>query len=814
MTHRKATHRATTKKRKFTRNERYKTANNTKQRLHDEDKNSYIINLSKRQLTPPQLSLLTKGLGFVPNTRHTPDYTKGITKLTRSLRLRHHFSGVESATTPNTTPPFKPRSTWQPPTADGTTESYLADLPRKLEEMETRPFQDNLTKAERAALTELRRDDTIIIRNADKGSCLVVEDREQYTADGLAHLSDPEVYEVVTEDPTAALAASITAYASNMERKGYLTKHMANFISRDDPGSTRTPQMYFTKKLHKGPRVVRPIVSGCDGPTEKMSALMDHFLQPLVQRTFSYVKDSSDVIRKLENISVQEDCILVTIDVKSLYTNIPQDEGVASAIRHLYSHNNPNRGDVPFPPSVAEEMLRMILEKNFFEFDGKVYRQRRGTAMGTKMAPAYANLFMADMETRFLEGEPIKPRLWLRFIDDILTLWPGSRQSLLEFMTRLNSIHPDLQFTFEDSLLRATFLDLELHKGERFSESGVLDTRLHLKATNRFQYLHHSSAHPRSTFRGIVRGELTRTLRASSDEGTFEQTARLLGNKFTARGYPMHLVSKTLQEVPFSSRAEKLEEKQPSTETLTPFITPHSDQVPRAELTKALQPPEGDNPPTLCFTKGRDVASSLVRARLRGNTRPTRVGQEVVMAKHTPIFASYSVPCGTTLCGSCKMMSKRAVVFGRDGKPHKTPQGTNCDSRGLVYLLECTACEAPKGYVGQTSRTLRERLNGHRRAAADGKNMPIYKHLKNGHTFSHLRVTILEVLKHPNNTNLLQREERWIQMLGTRLPRGLNSHYSPLSGDTSHPLTPNGETSHLSAETSHSLAPNAETPHL
>ncbi len=52
--------------------------------------------------------------------------------------------------------------------------------------------------------------------------------------------------------------------------------------------------MYFLKKLHKGPNVVRPIVSGNDGPTEKLSALLDHFLQPLVTSTYSYVRDSSD----------------------------------------------------------------------------------------------------------------------------------------------------------------------------------------------------------------------------------------------------------------------------------------------------------------------------------------------------------------------------------------------------------------------------------------------------------------------------------------------------------------------------------------
>ena len=49
-------------------------------------------------------------------------------------------------------------------------------------------------------------------------------------------------------------------------------------------------------------------------------------------------------------------------------------------------------------------LARVVLENNFFEFDGKVYRQKLGTVIGTKFAPAFANLFMADLEKRLLDG--------------------------------------------------------------------------------------------------------------------------------------------------------------------------------------------------------------------------------------------------------------------------------------------------------------------------------------------------------------------------------------------------------------------------
>ena len=61
----------------------------------------------------------------------------------------------------------------------------------------------------------------------------------------------------------------------------------------------------------------------------------------------------------------------------------------------------------------------VALENNAFEFDGPVYRQKFGTAIGTRFAPAYANLFMAEFERKLLEGTFDKPMVWLRYIDDV-----------------------------------------------------------------------------------------------------------------------------------------------------------------------------------------------------------------------------------------------------------------------------------------------------------------------------------------------------------------------------------------------------------
>ena len=67
------------------------------------------------------------------------------------------------------------------------------------------------------------------------------------------------------------------------------------------------------------------IISGCDGPTERISSFLDHILQPIAQAQKSYLKDTTQFINFIEKRIVPKNAILVSMDVNSLYTNIPQE---------------------------------------------------------------------------------------------------------------------------------------------------------------------------------------------------------------------------------------------------------------------------------------------------------------------------------------------------------------------------------------------------------------------------------------------------------------------------------------------------------
>ena len=177
----------------------------------------------------------------------------------------------------------------------------------------------------------------------------------------------------------------------------------------------------------------------------------------------SYIRDTTEFINLIETTKLPKECILASIDVSSLYTNIPHDEGKLAAIKALEEQENPDPRQPP--PEIIGELIDIVLQNNVFEFNDKAYLQIQGTAMGTKMAPAYANIFMGSLEPILMkEGEP-HILLWKRFIDDIFIAWMGTKEQFLNFMERINSIHHSIKFTHECSETETTFLDITLYKG-------------------------------------------------------------------------------------------------------------------------------------------------------------------------------------------------------------------------------------------------------------------------------------------------------------------------------------------------------------
>ena len=132
-----------------------------------------------------------------------------------------------------------------------------------------------------------------------------------------------------------------------------------------------------------------------------------------------------------------------------------------------------------------------MLTLNCFSFADSYYKQINGVAMGRKMGPSYANLFVGYIEHEFFnQYNGPKPELYRHYIDDCVGATSSTREELT-FITAVNWFHPALKYTWEISETSLVFLDIKLS-----IEGNGLCTSVHYKPTDSHSYLLHSSSHP------------------------------------------------------------------------------------------------------------------------------------------------------------------------------------------------------------------------------------------------------------------------------------------------------------------------------
>ena len=112
----------------------------------------------------------------------------------------------------------------------------------------------------------------------------------------------------------------------------------------------------------------------------------------------SYLPNSMHLIHLLDARSFPENVNLITLDIQSLYTSITHEEAI-SALERVFIHR-------PLKIFLVD-LLTYVLKNNIFQFNGRVYSQICGVAMGTKLAPALATIYIGFLEQQVLAQTPL-----------------------------------------------------------------------------------------------------------------------------------------------------------------------------------------------------------------------------------------------------------------------------------------------------------------------------------------------------------------------------------------------------------------------
>ena len=114
-----------------------------------------------------------------------------------------------------------------------------------------------------------------------------------------------------------------------------------------------------------------------------------------------------------------KDSFLVTLDIDSMYTNIGIDAGINTDKRAFDRYPDSDR-----PDKNIIDLLELSLKGNDFEFNVEMYQQQCGCAMGKRFSPHFAFIYVAVWEEAALSKCSKSPLLYLRYLDDILIIWP------------------------------------------------------------------------------------------------------------------------------------------------------------------------------------------------------------------------------------------------------------------------------------------------------------------------------------------------------------------------------------------------------
>ena len=413
---------------------------------------------------------------------------------------------------------------------------------------------------------------------------------------------------------------------------------------------------------------------------------MDYHLQPINKSLPSYVQDTTDLLKKLENVpdDPREETILVTMDVRSLYTNIPNEEGIEAIKSYFQARASP--GDRILSKVICT-FLRLILMLNNFVFNGTNYIQINGASMGTKCAPTYASLFMGRFEQqKILPRIRDKLLLYVRYIDDLFFIWKGSEEDLLKFLKEVNTLHPSIKFDYEYSREKVNFLDTTISViGNKFS------TTLYTKPTDRKSYLHSKSYHPQSTKKSIAFSQAARLKRICTEERDFQQHAEKLKLDLINRGYRPSTISEGIERAANLERRTLLTYKERNNEERTPLIVTYNRDLPNLkEKLDETWPLLQINPtkkqkftakPIVCYRRNKNLRDIIGQTKIVNNR----------VARKRTILRGRCAPCRSRPDAKCcnHILTTDYFTDQTCEKRFYIRHKVGCKTKNAIYLGFC-----------------------------------------------------------------------------------------------------------------------------
>ena len=765
-----------------------------------------VFNYSNQELNSDMLKVLNKGLNYsiLP---HKIDNTLVLTKFRRFERtiLWNEFWKEKGNNEENkkTNSIFKIlKNNFPNYKSSESLKAFLNSIKSDLmDPLNRKKVAANLNGDEYKALLELsklQKERKIVIKQCDKGAGIIILNYDDYIKSCNEHL-----------EMTKNVGDQVVNYYQRVEESEFIRSKERikevleeardnDIIDKDEfealnPRDKLSSKFYSTYKVHKKhdpgeTPPVRPIISASGSSMENIGKYVQHHINEFGSVHSTYLKDTPDFLRTINEVNEKEelenDTILVTMDVAALFTNIPNEEGM-EAVREVFEEKQ----ETKFHKEFVLRLLEILLHNNYFEFNGEMFKQIIGAAMGSQPIPNYANIFMAKKIDRkiisifekYATEEHISLKLFKRFLDDLFFIFKGSSKALHKILDEINEIHPNIKLTMNhtsidedescDCPIKETipFLDVSMS-----IKNGKIETDLYRKPTDRNQYLLPSSCHPNDCIRNIPFSLALRIVKICSNVENRNKRCEELKQMLMEREYDEAVVDSAINRAKKISREKALEPKiqKSESEKRPVYVSTYDPRLPNISniINKHWRAQSFvDNnfkknfpkPPMVAFKRQKNIRSFLIRAKV--SPLQNRIQR----------FVKGMFPC-MKQCINCPFINSEKKIKGPNFTWNINGHFT-CETNNIIYMIECKKDHCKSKYIGQSGKKCAQRMSQHRGYVNNRNlNQPTGYHFNQpGHSVSDMRITVLEKVKHKDELYRREREKYFINKFDT-FKNGMN----------------------------------------
>jgi hypothetical protein len=421
-------------------------------------------------------------------------------------------------------------------------------------------------------------------------------------------LSDSSKFKIIIQDPTESIKKNLNEIVEKVKDSNLVDKILNKAIGHFSPG-----YIYGNPKIHKDNvnPPLRPIISTIPTPGYEISKKVNHLIRPYISKNYS-VESTQEFMGIIKSTTPNE--IVASLDVVSLFTNVPVHKTIQIILDSIYRNNE--LPPIKIPENELKELLLICTTQTPFRApNDQLYVQVDGVSMGCVLEHTFANFYMGYLESEVLDTVHFD-KIYCRYVDDIF-LSVGLQQDIDWIKSSFES-HSVLQFTIdyaENNIIN--FLDVQI---EVSPDKSTFSTSVYTKKSNNGDCINYLSLCPFRYKEGVIKTLLHRAYTICSSWKFFDEEIKRIKQLLTNNNFPTVVIDKTINNFLKTKFKTQRPETKQDKENLQLYFEGqmtssylHQEKVLKAIIKKWVKPNENTTLKTTIFYKNRKLKQLLIK---------------------------------------------------------------------------------------------------------------------------------------------------------------------------------------------------------